>query len=383
MDAYTVTAIPGYYADSYRGVVTVSGADPVVPITWTKVNYVVAFNETGLTPGTSWTVTLGGSPNSTAAPGNNTFLEPNGTYSYSIATISGYEATPASGSVMVSGANVTVSISYSVVVTYVVTFNETGLPPGTLWAVTLAGSTNTTAAPGNNTFDEPDGSYSCSVGAISGYEAAPCPASVVVAGVDLTVEIQFTPTYSVTFPESGLPPSTTWSVILGGSPNSTRAPGSNVFNEPTGDYAYSVGGVSGYTASPASGDVNVSTLDQAFPIQFTAVTTSGGTGAWPTYLGEVARDSAQTGTMTLSSSNAAKLGMLWSSSTGLKDPGYLQAEPVEANNTIYIGAGSGVFYALNATTGAVVWQSVNLGNDYRCNYPDGVTSTATVLGGEV
>ncbi|MGI0130625.1 MAG: PQQ-binding-like beta-propeller repeat protein, partial [Thermoplasmata archaeon] len=83
------------------------------------------------------------------------------------------------------------------------------------------------------------------------------------------------------------------------------------------------------------------------------------------------------------SSDAASLTQLWSFPTGVMNPGYLQAEPVEVDNTIYVGAGSGFFYALNTTTGAEVWESPNLGTNLRCNYPDGVTSSATVEGGDV
>ncbi len=50
------------------------------------------------------------------------------------------------------------------------------------------------------------------------------------------------------------------------------------------------------------------------------------------------------------------------------------------NNTVYVGGGNGTFYALNATTGAPIWQSPNLGTDSRCSYPDGITSSATVAG---
>lgn len=106
-------------------------------------------------------------------------------------------------------------------------------------------------------------------------------------------------------------------------------------------------------------------------------------GNWPTYLGEVSRNSANCGEHNLSSSNAARLGLLWSFNTSWATPGVLQAEPVVANGTVYIGGGNGTFFALNATTGQLVWESPNLGTDVMCNYPDGLTSSATVAGGRV
>ncbi len=107
-------------------------------------------------------------------------------------------------------------------------------------------------------------------------------------------------------------------------------------------------------------------------------------GNWPTYLGEVTRDSQNCGEHNLSSANAAQLTQLWSFNTSFASPGYLQAEPVVANNTVYIGGGNGDFYALNATTGARVWVSPNLGTDLTCvAFPNGITSSATVSGGVV
>ena len=191
------------------------------------------------------------------------------------------------------------------------------------------------------------------------------------------------PQYAVTFSESGLKTGTTWSVNLGGAVNSSSTTAIG-FSEPNGTYSYSIGAVSGYTASPSSGSVTVSgAAPPPIPITFTVATTNGETDDWPTYLGEVARDSAQSGEAVLSSANASKLAPLWNYTIGVANPGYLQAEPVEVNNTVYVGGGNGIFYALNATTGAPVWQSPNLGTDSRCSYPDGITSSATVAGGEV
>ena len=75
---------------------------------WTSApvstEYSVAFTESGLPPGTSWSVTLGGStvPSTSSAI---TFVEPNGTYAYTVGAVSGYSASPSSGSIMVSGSN--------------------------------------------------------------------------------------------------------------------------------------------------------------------------------------------------------------------------------------------------------------------------------------
>ena len=106
-------------------------------------------------------------------------------------------------------------------------------------------------------------------------------------------------------------------------------------------------------------------------------------GDWPTYLGEISRNAQNCGEKQLSSSNAAQLTQLWAFNTSEMNPGYLDAEPIVVDNTVYVGAGNGIFYAINATSGKEVWQSINLGNDTQCYYPDGITSSATVTGGEV
>ena len=188
--------------------------------------------------------------------------------------------------------------------------------------------------------------------------------------------------YPVTFSESGLVTGTSWSVTLGGSTRSSTS-SSIGFTEPNGTYAYTVGAVAGYTVSPPSGTVTVQGSAVPVPITFTPQAPSGETDNWPTYLGEVDRNAAQNGETDLSSRDAAQLVPLWNYAIGAGNPGYLQAEPVETNNTVYVGGGDGYFYALNATTGKLVWRSPSLGTDTRCNYPDGITSSATVTGGEV
>ena len=114
-------------------------------------------------------------------------------------------------------------------------------------------------------------------------------------------------------------------------------------------------------------------------------------GDWPTYLGEVTRNGQNCGQSALSSANASQLQLLWSYNTTFLDPGFLQAEPVITNGTVYIGGGNGIFYAINATTGQDVWESPNLGLDYECTVSEvpgaavveAITSSATVTGGLV
>jgi len=75
-------------------------------------NYTIRFTETGLPTGTQWSVTLNGTTKSSTT---NTiiFSEPNGTYSYRIATvIKSYVPVPSSGTFTVNGESVNVSIIF-------------------------------------------------------------------------------------------------------------------------------------------------------------------------------------------------------------------------------------------------------------------------------
>ncbi|MGC8632141.1 MAG: DUF7619 domain-containing protein, partial [Thermoprotei archaeon] len=198
------------------------------------------------------------------------FNEPAGTYQYSIGSVSGYTASPSSGSVTVSGTTSEAIVFTKVSpTTYPVTFTESGLPSGTTWSVTLNGNTQSSTT-STITFNEPAGTYQYSIGSVSGYTASPSSGSVTVSGTT-SEAIAFTQiTYPVTFSESGLPSGTTWSVTLNGQTQSSTT-STITFNEPAGTYQYSIGSVSGYTSSPSSGSVTVSgTTSEA--IAFTQIT---------------------------------------------------------------------------------------------------------------
>ncbi|HEV2165463.1 MAG TPA: alkaline phosphatase family protein [Thermoplasmata archaeon] len=72
----------------------------------TASTYRVSFGAVGLPSGTNWSVTLGGTRGSATSPSRVAFSVLNGTYSYTVGSVSGYLASPASGSVRVAGGNV-------------------------------------------------------------------------------------------------------------------------------------------------------------------------------------------------------------------------------------------------------------------------------------
>ena len=78
----------------------------------TGTAYNVSFDESGLTSGIQWNVTLNGvSEISTANV--IIFSDVNGNYTYQVAILSGYSSSPSTGTVTVNGANVTQTITFT------------------------------------------------------------------------------------------------------------------------------------------------------------------------------------------------------------------------------------------------------------------------------
>ncbi len=151
--------------------------------------YPLSFKESGLPAGTGWSVTTNG-----ISQGSNTSsistIEPNGTYAYTVGAVSGYTASPSSGSATVNGVSQTVAITFtpSTSATYAVTFSESGLPSGTTWSVTLNSQTLSSTT-STITFNEPNGTYAYTVGAVVGYTASPSSGTVTVNGAPRTITI--------------------------------------------------------------------------------------------------------------------------------------------------------------------------------------------------
>jgi len=162
----------------------------------TVTTYPVTFIESGLTPSTTWGVTLNGAPNSSATT-HIGFTEPNGNYPFTVGSVAGYVANATSGEVAVAGSPATVYIAFtaqSSPTSYPVTFNETGLPTGTQWAISLTPSisgNSPATAPASIVFNAPNASYTFTVGAVNGYSASPSSSSVVVAGHPVYQTIAF------------------------------------------------------------------------------------------------------------------------------------------------------------------------------------------------
>jgi len=257
--SFQVGRVPGLDSTPSSGSIDVIGAAFGQPIAFSPPTWSVNFTETGLNPGTYWSVTLGSS--SAHSTGSTiSFQEPNGTYDYTVSAVPGWSPAPGNGSATVTGQNIAIPIAWTQVGTlYSVTFTESGLPSGTLWSVTLDQSvSNSTGA--SVLFQEPNGSYSYEIGTVAGWVASPDAGSPTVQGANVTVPVQFTRVvvnYTVTFTSSGLPSGTNWSVTLSGGTTHTSNGSSIVVQLPKGVYVYVLGGVLGWTAGNATGSVTV------------------------------------------------------------------------------------------------------------------------------
>jgi YVTN family beta-propeller protein len=189
--AYSPISGDVYVANEYEGSISIISTSNVT-------NYSVSFIENGLVAGTTWSVTLGGVANQSATPDVD-FVELNGTYAFSVGTVAGYSVNVSSGHVTVNGSSVAVDLGFTAISTsddFPVTFNETGLPSGTQWGVSLTptvpGGTSSGAAPTPNVMQVPNGTYTFSITPVSGYSAAPSTGSLTVAGLPVYQTVVFT-----------------------------------------------------------------------------------------------------------------------------------------------------------------------------------------------
>ncbi len=216
--------------------------------------FFVTFYASGLASGTSWSVTLGNTTQSSVGSWI-TFVEYPGTYGFTVGAVPDYEITPAAGSVVVSTGPVAQTIEFAA--TYHVTVKETGLAASTSWSAFFGGVEKSTSGT-SIAFTETAGTYSFQIPGVGDYTPTPANGTVTVTG-NYTLWIAFSsPTvYTVWVNETGLSGDVTWSAIFNGVEESTGGT-SLAFSVPAGTYSYQIGSVAGYAASPSAGSVGVS-----------------------------------------------------------------------------------------------------------------------------
>ncbi len=138
---------------------------------------------------------------------------------------------------------------------YPVTFQETGLPSGTGWGVSIGGPERNSS--GNSLVIEvPNGTWNYSIAPVPGFTSVRA-GNFSVEGAPIGISVVFVrAAYVVSFVPVGLLSGLEWSVTLNGT---TIGPvtGEINFSEPNGTYEFIVRAPVGYEASPDSGSLEV------------------------------------------------------------------------------------------------------------------------------
>jgi len=289
-------------------------------------SFPVVFTESGLAPGTNWSVnitawstdsqrttnysviehwgTVGGNvtlirnvtsqsskPNSSTVILNTTMSsvtpslsisEANGSYLLTVNPVVGYRSQPYKIKFTVEGNRQSIAVNFTPIYTpsaYPVDFAESGLPSGTEWFVTVSRffdpATSTvlynytvSSAKASLVVRELPGPYGYVVRTTDlGFQAHPAAYGFNVTGPGLVVPVLFTPVrYDVVWQESGLG-NQSWSVSVSGLPIlSSGAWATDTLSN--GSYSYTVPNVRDYLPSPRSGTVVVNGSGQVINITF-------------------------------------------------------------------------------------------------------------------
>jgi pimeloyl-ACP methyl ester carboxylesterase len=151
-----------------------------------------------------------------------------------------------------------------------VTFEETGLPPGTEWNLTVDGTDYTSPVAAPVVVHLVSGPHQFSPAPPAGYFSSP-PGIVVVLSSPITVNMTFAPiVYAVTFAESGLSSTSSWQVTLGNRTLATNLSAITIALT-NGTYPFSVGPIAGYAVSAAA-TLTVNGSSVVVPVPFLRLT---------------------------------------------------------------------------------------------------------------
>lgn len=279
---YVIPPSDGYYPTAPSDTLSLScepswpGCSLTINVTFVPLSetYPVIFTATGLAQGTSWNVSLGGVANQSSTD-QIVFREPNGTYAFSVLPPPGLMSRPAAGNVTVNGREVDQLVTFVSAPTYPVEFNESGLPSGVAWSVSLNGVWEIGVGRSIE-FNESNGTYRYVVGQVPDFSTTTSSGSVPVNGSAAHVSIAFSmhaatgAPFELSFTQMDLPSGTLWAVDLNGSNYSSQS-SRIVFGVENGTYLFSVATEPGYAASPESGTIVVAGQDVFKSIAFTVV----------------------------------------------------------------------------------------------------------------
>ncbi len=206
---YAGTGIDGIGTTPYP---VVNAALDHYPLTRKWTPYTVSFTETGLQPGSQWSVSLG---SITLESTTQVIVFPqdaaeNISSNFTVSPALGSLPAEGSGTLELNGTNQVIQIQFVPYESRVV-FAETGNPQNSPWAVSIAGFVETSTSPQLN-FSLQNGSYAYHVSSNAGFSFT---GSVTVSGLT-TVNVKFPAYYYLNVSEEGLPSGTPWTILLSG-----------------------------------------------------------------------------------------------------------------------------------------------------------------------
>ena len=229
--------------------------------------YSSKFTETGLPSGTRWYVNLSGVGSYSSSSSTISVALPNGSYSYTVATMNKDYYNHTAGTLTVNGIVQYINVTFNPY-PYSVLFKESGLPSLTKWAVFFDNSTVNSSTGNQIGFMSINGTHSFWVQIVLGYASNIAYGSITINGVGVTRDVTFSKArdYNISFTETGLESGSLWYLNLtnGQSENSTSP--TIVYEMPNGIYGYYDS--AGPRYSTVRGQVEVNGSDMNISLNF-------------------------------------------------------------------------------------------------------------------
>jgi hypothetical protein len=168
-----------------------------------------------------------------------------------------------------------VAITFNLV-TYTITFTESGLPAGTTWYVNLSNGQSFSGTGTTITFSESNGTYLYMISVTDkNYNPLPSSGKFIVNGYNINISIIFmASTYKVTFIEEGLPAGSEWGIYLNNGMYQKSTNSTITFTLKNGTYYYQVVYPSGYVMNGVSNKIVIN--GSSLTIKLTFVTKNSG-----------------------------------------------------------------------------------------------------------
>lgn len=197
----SVANVRGFLISALGPTILMQGSPVLVQVLFTPIVglYPVLIVASGLAPSLAWSAQVGSLwANSTTS--SLLVQLPNGTYPYWISDAGTEEPSVRGGSLTVAGAPLVLPVAFAVPL-FGLQFMENGLPPSTVWTITVAGATHWVQGDQLD-LNVTNGTYAWSLVPPVGYDAAPSRGNSTVQGNAAEAVIAFSPVPTST-PSSG------------------------------------------------------------------------------------------------------------------------------------------------------------------------------------